>query len=103
MVDAAERAARPQPHGQGSCPEYFKKALEAAYPFHGGQAKHLLKDYATMKGYIHGTLGQQGKAQKPALKAGDPVGGAQEEDAEYPKAECCLMIFGGSQAYELCR
>jgi hypothetical protein len=24
--------------------------------------KHLLKDYTTMKGYIHSTLGQQGKA-----------------------------------------
>ena len=53
-----------------------------------------------MKGYIHSTLSQQGKAKKPALKAGDPVGGAQEEDNEFPEAERCVLIFGGSQAYE---
>jgi hypothetical protein len=44
-------------------------------PVSRGQAKHLLKDCATMKGYICDTLGQQGKAQKPALKADDPTGG----------------------------
>jgi hypothetical protein len=49
---------RPQPCGRGTCSEHFKKVLEAPYPFHGGQAKHLLKDYATMKGYICGTLNQ---------------------------------------------
>jgi hypothetical protein len=42
--------------------EHFEKALESPCPFHGEQAKHLLKDYATMKGYICSTLGQQGKA-----------------------------------------
>ena len=53
-----------------------------------------------MKGYIHSILGQQGKAQKPTPKASDPADGAQEEDNEFPEAERCLMIFGGSQAYE---
>jgi hypothetical protein len=37
---------------------HFEKALESPCPFHEGQAKHLLKDYATMKGYIYSTLGQ---------------------------------------------
>ena len=62
--------------------------------------KHLLKDYAAIMGYIRGTLGQQAKAQKPAPKAGDPVDAAPEDDAEFLEADRCLMIFGGSQAYE---
>jgi hypothetical protein len=41
---------------------HFEKALEAPCPFHGGQTKHLLKDRATIRCYIRGTLGQQGKA-----------------------------------------
>ena len=62
MVTVANRAARPWPHERGTCLEHFEKALEAPNPFHGGQAKHLRKDCATMKGYIRGTLDQQGKA-----------------------------------------
>jgi hypothetical protein len=49
-----------------------------------------------MKGYIHSTLGQQGKAQKPVPKAGDLTDGALEEDNKFPEADHCLMIFGGS-------
>jgi hypothetical protein len=58
MVAAVDRAARPQPRRHGACPEHFEKALEAPYPFHSGQAKHLLKDCTTIRGYIRGTLGQ---------------------------------------------
>jgi hypothetical protein len=39
-------------------PKHFKKALEALCLFHEGEAKHLLKDYATIRGYICSTLGQ---------------------------------------------
>jgi hypothetical protein len=63
MVAAADCAARPQPHGHDACPEHFEKALEAPCLFYRGPVKHLLKDYATIMGYIRGTLGQQGKAQ----------------------------------------
>ena len=62
MVVAAQRAARPQPRGRGPHSKHFEKALEVPCPFHGGKAKHLLKDCATMRGYIRGTLGQPGKA-----------------------------------------
>jgi hypothetical protein len=41
---------------------HFKKVLEAPFLIHRGQAKHLLKDCTTIRGYIRGTLGQQGKA-----------------------------------------
>jgi hypothetical protein len=58
MVAAVDYAARPQPRGHAVRLEHFKKALKAPCPFHGGQAKHLLKDYTTISGYIHGTLGQ---------------------------------------------
>jgi hypothetical protein len=58
MVIAVDHAARPRPHGHAACLEHFEKALESPCPFHGGQAKHLLKDCNTMKGYIRSTLGQ---------------------------------------------
>jgi hypothetical protein len=92
MTVVADHVTRPQPCGHGTCPEHFEKALEAPCPFHGGQAKHLLKDYATIRGYVDGTLGQQGKAQKPAPKAGEPTHTA----LEFPKVNHYLMIFGGS-------
>jgi hypothetical protein len=37
-----------------------------------------------MKGYIHSTLGQLGKAQKPGLMVGDPTDGTREEDNDFP-------------------
>ena len=54
----ADRTAKPQPRGRGASLEHFVKALKVPCPFHGGQAKHLLKGYATMKGYMRSTLGQ---------------------------------------------
>jgi hypothetical protein len=77
-------------------PKHFEKALEGPCPFHGGQAKHLLKDCATIRGYIHGTHGQYDKAQKPAPKASKLANTSLEDDAEFPKANRCLMIFEGS-------
>jgi hypothetical protein len=71
MVAMADRATRLQPRRRGARPNHFEKTLKDPCPFHGGQAKHLLKDYATVRGYIRSTLGQQGKAQKPALKASE--------------------------------
>jgi hypothetical protein len=57
----------PQPHRWGAWPEHFEKALKTPCPFHGGRAKHLLRDCATIRGYIRDTLGQQGKDQKPVV------------------------------------
>ena len=82
------------------CLEHFEKVLEAPYPFHGGKAKHLLKDCTTIMGYIRGTLGKQDKAQNPTPKAGETADAASKDDAEFPKADRYLMIFGGSQSYE---
>jgi hypothetical protein len=48
----------PEPRGHGACLEHFEKVLEAPFPFHEGQAKHLLEDYTTIRGYIRGTLAQ---------------------------------------------
>jgi hypothetical protein len=59
---ATDHTARTQPRERGAHPKHFKKALKASCPFHGGQTMHLIKDYATIRGYICGTLGQQGKA-----------------------------------------
>jgi hypothetical protein len=56
MVAAADRAAMPQAHRWGTRPEHFEKALETLCPFHGGRAKHLLKDCAAIRGYIRNTL-----------------------------------------------
>jgi hypothetical protein len=54
----ANPATRPQPHRHVAHLEHFKKVLESPCPFHREQVKHLLKDSATMKGYICSTLGQ---------------------------------------------
>jgi hypothetical protein len=62
--------------------------------------KHLLKDCATIRGYIRGTLSQQGKAQKPTHKASELTDATLEDDAKFPEADHCHMIFGGSQAYK---
>ena len=78
------------------CPKNFKDTLEAPCLFHGGQTKHLLKDCATIRGYICGTLDQEGKAQKLALNVGRPADAASEDNTKFPEANCCLMIFGGS-------
>jgi hypothetical protein len=83
------------PRGLGAHPECFEKVLEAPCPFHGGQMKHLLKDCAMIRGYIRDILIQQGKLQKPVPKATEQVDAAIEDDIEFPKIDCCLMIFGG--------
>ena len=57
---------------------------------------HLLKDCATIRCYISGTLGQQGNVQKPSPKAGEPTDAVLEDNAEFSKADHCLMIFRGS-------
>jgi hypothetical protein len=57
MVVVADHTTRPQPYKRVACLEHFEKALEAPCLFHGEQAKHLLKDCATIRGYICGTLG----------------------------------------------
>jgi hypothetical protein len=57
MVATVDRAAMPQPHRWGAWHEHFEKALETPCPFHGGRAKHLLRDCATIRGYIRDTLG----------------------------------------------
>jgi hypothetical protein len=57
MVDVADHAARPQPHGCGAFPEHFEKVLEAPYSFHKGPVKHLLKDCTTIRGNIRNTVG----------------------------------------------
>jgi hypothetical protein len=96
MVAAADCTVGLQPFGHAMCPEHFEKALEAPCPFHGGQAKNLLKDCAIIRGYIHDTLGQKGKPQKSALKANGPLDAAPKDNTEFPEADRCLMIFGGS-------
>jgi hypothetical protein len=50
------------PMGAPRIPSILRRCSKAPYLFHGGQAKHLLKDCTTIRGYIRGTLGQQGKA-----------------------------------------
>jgi hypothetical protein len=58
MVATADHATRPQTRGRDARPKHFEKVLESPCSFHGGQARHLLKVCATMKGYIRSTLDQ---------------------------------------------
>jgi hypothetical protein len=48
-----------------------------------------------IRGYIRGILSQQGKLQKPTPKAAEPADAALEDDTEFPKVDCRLMIFTG--------
>jgi len=77
-------------------PNHFKKLLEGPCPNHVFPVKHLLKDYGLMRKFLSrsSNKGEQGK--EPAPTADD----TKEKDDGFPTPNGCLMIFGGSAAYD---
>ena len=69
---------------------HFEKLLEGPCPNHAYPIKHLLKDCGLMRWFLSGgtNKGEQGKDPAPTMN-----------DAE-EKDDGCLMIFGGSAAYD---
>ena len=76
-------------------PNHFEKLLEGPCPNHAFPVKHLLKDCSLMRRFLFegSNKGEQGK--DPAPTADD----AEEKDDGFPMLDGCLMIFGGSTAY----
>ena len=74
---------------------HFEKILKGSCPNHAFPIKHLLKDYRLMRWFLSGgsNKGEQGK--DPAPTADD----AEEKDDGFLMPDSCLMIFGGSAAY----
>ena len=75
---------------------HFKKLLEGPCPNHAFSVKHLYKDYSLMRRFLFGgsNKGEQGK--DPAPTTDD----AEQKDNNFLTPNGCLMIFGGSTAYD---
>ena len=58
--------------------------------------KHLYKDYSLMRRFLSGgsNKGEQGKDPTPTIDD------AEEKDDGFLRPDGCLMIFGGSVAYD---
>ena len=94
LMAAADRKGGRKP-AEGT-PNHFEKMLEGPCPNHSFPVKHLLKDCGLMRKFLAGSAkkGEQGK--EPAPAADD----AEEKDDGFPMPNDCLMIFGGSAAYD---
>ena len=79
-----------------STPNHFKKMLEGLCPNHAFPIKHLLKDCSLMRKFLAGSAnkGEQGKEPTPTTDD------AKEKDDSFSTPNGCLMIFGGSVAYD---
>ena len=77
-------------------PNHFEKLLEGSCPNHAFPVKHLLKDCSLMRKFLSGgsNKGEQGKEPAPATND------TEEKDDSFPMPDSCLMIFGGSAAYD---
>ena len=93
MATADRKGGRKPTEGT---PNHFEKLLEGPCPNHAFPIKHLLKDYSLMRRFLSrgSNKGEQGK--DPAPTADD----TEEKDDDFPTPDGCLMIFGGSAAYD---
>ena len=75
---------------------HFKKLLEGPCLNHSFPVKHPYKDYDLMKQFLSGCFnnGGHGKYPKPTMDD------AEGRDGGFPMLDGCLMIFGGSVAYD---
>jgi hypothetical protein len=74
----------------------FEKLLEGACPNHAFHIKHLYKDCALMKRFLFGGSKKGDQRRKPEPVADD----AEEKDGGFLATDGCLMIFGGTVAYD---
>ena len=77
-------------------PNHFEKLLEGPCLNHAFPVMHLYKDYSLMRRFLFGgsNKGEHGKDPNPAMDD------AEEKDDGFPTPDDCLMIFGGSVAYD---
>jgi hypothetical protein len=90
MLAAADRSASKRPAMDRN--NRFEQLLEKPCPHHEGKVKHKLKDCKLMKHFLAGgasSSGQRGGPKPPPN---------QDKGYEFPKADACVMIFGGPTA-----
>ena len=77
-------------------PGHFEKLLEGPCPSHSFPVKHLYKNYGLMKRFLSGgsNKGEHGKDPDPTMDD------AKGKDGGFPMLDGCLMIFGGTVAYD---
>ena len=77
-------------------PNHFKKLLEGPCLNHSFLVKHLYKDCSLIRRFLSGgsNNGEHGKDPAPT------VDDAEEKDDGFSTPDGCLMIFGGSVAYD---
>jgi len=76
--------------------DHFEKLLKGPCPNHAFPIKHLYKDRVLMKRFLSGGSNkwEHGKDTDPTTDA------AEGKDDGFPTPDGCLMIFGGSEAYD---
>ena len=76
--------------------DHFEKLLEGPCPNNSFPIKHLYKDCGLMKRFFSGgyNKGEHRKDPKPAMD------NTKVKDDSFPTLDGCLMIFGGSAAYD---
>ena len=77
-------------------PNHFEKLLEGPCPNHAFPVKHLLKDCGLMRKFLFGSSNKGEQGKEPVPTADD----TEEKDDGFPMLDDCLMIFGGSAAYD---
>ena len=94
LVATADRK-RGQKPAEGT-PDHFEKLLRGPCPNHSFLIKHLYKDCGLMKRFLSRCFNKGGHGKDPDLTADD----AEGRDGGFPMLDGCLMIFGGSAAYD---
>ena len=77
-------------------PNHFEKLLEGPCPNHAFQVKHLYKDCSLMQRFLFGGSNKGEHRKDPAPTTDN----TEEKDDGFPTPDGCLMIFGGSEAYD---
>ena len=77
-------------------PDHFKKLLKGPCLNHAFPIKHLYKDCVLMKRLLSGGSNKREHRKEPKLTADD----AEGKDGGFSMLDGCLMIFGGSAAYD---
>ena len=76
--------------------DHFKKLLEGPCLNHAFPIKHLYKDYVLMKQFLSEDSNKGEHRKEPKQAADD----AEGKDGGFLMLDDCLMIFGGSMAYD---
>ena len=76
--------------------DHFEKLLEGPCLNHSFPIKHLYKDCGLIKQFMSRGFNKGGHGKDPELTMDDIEG----RDDSFPTLDGCLMIFGGSEAYD---